>query len=85
MRIAIFSDTFPPEVNGVANYSRLSADALSKLGHKVEVYTVSRLSEKKINEQIGKGYYKINIFLLLKHGSTPTREFRYQAGKRLPV
>ena len=41
MKIGIFSDTFPPQVNGVANTALTSAIVLSNLGHDVYVYTVS--------------------------------------------
>ncbi len=40
MRIAIFSDTFPPQTNGVANVAYQSAKNISELGHKVIVFTV---------------------------------------------
>jgi glycosyltransferase involved in cell wall biosynthesis len=59
MRIAIFSDTFPPEINGVANFVRLSARALARRGHLVQVFTVSKISEKKLNEKIGMNNLKI--------------------------
>ncbi len=42
MKIAIFSDTFMPAVNGVANVVYQSALALSGRGHDVRLYTVSR-------------------------------------------
>src|ERR1700733_12502908 len=38
MKIAIFSDTFFPQVNGVANVAYGSALSLSKLGHEVIVF-----------------------------------------------
>ncbi|MGB7957910.1 MAG: glycosyltransferase [Minisyncoccia bacterium] len=41
MRIAIFSDTFPPQVNGVASVVRDSVIALTELGHEVAVFTVT--------------------------------------------
>lgn len=59
VRIAIFSDTFPPEINGVANFAYLSANALADRGHEVKVFTASRISQKKLNEKIGK---KFKIF-----------------------
>jgi len=46
MKIAIFSDTFPPQTNGVANVAYLSAKGLAKLGHEVFVFTISN---KKID------------------------------------
>lgn len=42
MRIAIFSDTFPPQVNGVAHTAYLSAKNLVEAGHEVAVFTVSK-------------------------------------------
>lgn len=42
MRIAIFSDTFPPQTNGVANVAYQSAKNIAELGHKVIVFTVTK-------------------------------------------
>ncbi|MBM3256434.1 MAG: glycosyltransferase family 4 protein [Candidatus Moranbacteria bacterium] len=56
MRIAIFSDTFPPEINGVANFVYSSAKTLSERGHQVKVFTASRISQKRLNEKIGKNF-----------------------------
>lgn len=47
MRIAIFSDTFFPQVNGVAAVSYQSAKELSKLGHEVMVVVVSPNEQKE--------------------------------------
>ncbi len=44
MKIAIFSDTFPPQVNGVANTAFTSAYELARRGHDVYVFTVSHKS-----------------------------------------
>lgn len=41
MRIAFFTDTFPPQTNGVANTVYRFAQALSRAGHTVRVYTIS--------------------------------------------
>jgi 1,2-diacylglycerol 3-alpha-glucosyltransferase len=40
MRIAIFSDTFLPQINGVANVAYQSAKTLAERGHQVMVFTV---------------------------------------------
>lgn len=40
MRIAIFSDTFYPQVNGVSNFAFFCAKSLAEMGHRVEVFTV---------------------------------------------
>ena len=42
MKIAIFSDTFPPQPNGVANVAYQSAKNLASLGHKVIVFTIAK-------------------------------------------
>ncbi|MEK7160935.1 MAG: glycosyltransferase, partial [Patescibacteria group bacterium] len=42
MRVAIFTDTFPPQINGVAHTAYLSAKNLLERGHKVVVFTVSK-------------------------------------------
>ena len=47
MRIAIFSDTFPPQVNGVASVVRDSANALASSGHDVAVFTVGDKNRKE--------------------------------------
>ncbi len=41
MKIAIFSDTFLPQVNGVANVVYQSARSLSEAGHEVCIFTVT--------------------------------------------
>ncbi len=41
MKIALFSDTFPPQVNGVAHTVYRFALALTEAGHEVRVFTVS--------------------------------------------
>ena len=38
MKLAIITETFPPEVNGVAMTIGVMARELSKLGHEVTVY-----------------------------------------------
>ena len=47
MRIAIFSDTFPPQVNGVASVVRDSANMLASLGHEIAVFTVGDKNRKE--------------------------------------
>ncbi len=39
MRIGLFSDTFPPELNGVANSTYILRNQLEKMGHEVFVIT----------------------------------------------
>ena len=42
MKIAIFTDTFPPQVNGVANVAFDSAKELADMGHQVRVFKIGR-------------------------------------------
>lgn len=51
MKIAIFSDTFPPQIDGVANVAYRSARELSKLGHDVNVLTLSNKFRRKHNDE----------------------------------
>ncbi len=53
LKIAIFSDTFPPQVNGVANAAYLSAKTLVERGHQVHVFTVLRWedADRENNEE----------------------------------
>ncbi len=46
MKIAIFTDTFPPQVNGVANVAFDSAKELADMGHQVRVFTLSNPKKK---------------------------------------
>src|SRR3989344_7498588 len=48
MRIALFTDTFPPVVNGGANAVARSARALAQCGHEVCVFTVSDKSSGEL-------------------------------------
>lgn len=42
MKIAIFSDTFPPQINGVSNVVYRSGLALARRGHDIRIFTVGR-------------------------------------------
>ncbi|MBI5139989.1 MAG: glycosyltransferase [Candidatus Vogelbacteria bacterium] len=65
MRIGIFSDTFPPQVNGVANTALTSAITLGNLGHEVFVYTVAgSLLRRQGGELNGDGDYPFTIIRL---------------------
>lgn len=46
MRIAIFTDTYPPEINGVATSCKSLRDILLKHGHEVMVVTTNPFSKK---------------------------------------
>ena len=51
MKIAIFTDTFPPQINGVSHFVWKSAAALAKNGHEVRVFiaTSSKDASKKLS------------------------------------
>ena len=53
MRIAIFSDTFFPQINGVANVAYQSAKSLADLGHEVVVFVASAKSNKETVKNSG--------------------------------
>lgn len=52
MRIAIFSDTFFPQINGVTTAVYQSAKSLTKLGHEVMIFTVAPDAAKYIDPDI---------------------------------
>lgn len=60
MRIALFTDTFPPEVNGVANSVVHIAQSLSARGHTVRVYTVSKVHAREL-ERITGGAFSVFV------------------------
>src|SRR3990167_1859664 len=61
MRIALFTDTFPPQVNGVANTVYRYAVALTQMSHEVQVFTVSKHSARELEEQTG-NLFSIHTF-----------------------
>ena len=70
MRIAIFSDTFPPQVNGVASVVRDSVAALASEGHDVAVFTVGNTSR---TEKTASGRF----YAVKKLPSLPVPKFIY--------
>lgn len=54
MKIAIFSDTFPPAANGVAVVAAQSAKALAERGHEIWIFTVDQRSRENPFWQEGK-------------------------------
>jgi len=77
MRIAIFSDTFPPQINGVSHFVWKSAEALAKLGHEVRVFMVSQ-SRKQSRENSGYSHNPKLVFL-------PSTSFWGYPGERLEI
>jgi len=60
MKIAIFSDTFLPQPNGVANFVYQSAQSLAERGHEVCVFTVCHAKHKALVTSCE----KINVIIL---------------------
>ena len=73
MRIAIFTDTYPPYVNGVSTSCFNLANILTKEGHEVLV-VAPRFSEGKL-EQIGNVLYVPGVYLKKYYGFRMTNIF----------
>ncbi len=54
MRVGLFTDVYPPYVNGVSTSVLMLKNSLEKLGHKVYVVTVSNTTFKYVYEDYGK-------------------------------
>lgn len=78
MKIAIFSDTFPPAVNGVAVVAAESAKALAKRGHLVQVFTVCPKSP-------GRPFWEEERVALIALPSLPTGSIYESSRLTLPV
>lgn len=70
MKIAIFSDTFPPQVNGVSSVVAQSAMRLALRGHDVRVMTSSQGSKKYI-DGITQGKYIVHNIMSVPSGVYP--------------
>lgn len=57
MRIGIFSDTYPPQVNGVVTVIRTLKKGLEEQGHQVFVFTIKHPDAKK-----EEGVYRLHSF-----------------------
>ena len=73
MRIAIFTDTYPPYVNGVSTSCYNLANILTKQGHEVLV-VAPRFTEGKL-EQIGNVLYIPGVYLKRYYGFRMTNIF----------
>lgn len=51
MRIAIFSETYLPQINGVATHVKILAEGLQILGHEVLIVTADASSRKNYIEK----------------------------------
>ena len=54
MRIGIFTDTYPPYINGVSTSIKMLEKALKEKGHQVYIVTVNNKNMKYIYENDGK-------------------------------
>ena len=73
MRIALFTDTYPPYVNGVSTSTFNLANILTKNGHEVLVIA-PRFSEGKL-EQVGNVLYVPGLYLKRYYGFRLTNIF----------
>lgn len=53
MRIALFSDTYPPQINGVATATYTLAKAMRENGHEILIVTVAEAKQKKLTFEDG--------------------------------
>ena len=82
MRIAIFSDTFLPQVNGVASVAHQSAVTLGELGHDVCVFTVSKNNEKDF-KSIAEGKFSVVTLPSVKAPAYPGERMTIPIGTTL--
>jgi glycosyltransferase involved in cell wall biosynthesis len=78
MRIAIFSDTFLPQLNGVVTTVYQSAKSLIDLGHEVVIFTVAKDPHKYIDPQYG--HIKIITLPSIPAFIYPTLRFTFPFG-----
>ncbi|MGO8674215.1 MAG: glycosyltransferase [Capsulimonadaceae bacterium] len=74
MRIAVFSDTFPPQVNGVAHVVAQSAMRLAQRGHDVHVLTASQGSKRYL-DTLTQGWYVVHNVYSFPSGVYPDLRF----------
>lgn len=80
MRIGLFSDTYPPEINGVANSTYILRCALENMGH--DVYVITTNSEGKTSshwEDDGKTLRFKGAELKFLYGYVMTSPFHFKA------
>ena len=83
MKIAIFSDTFPPQINGVSTYVYQSALSLIKLGHEVAIFTIARplrKNEERVELNTAGGKLKIHILPSMPFWGYPGERFHIPFG-----
>ena len=78
MRIGLFSDTYPPQINGVANSTRILRDELEKHGHEVYVFCPKKIGTSEWSED-HKIYYLAGIELKFLYGYVMTSPIHLRA------
>lgn len=78
MKVAVFSDTFFPQVNGVVNAIRNYDKMLTKRGHEVEVFTSGKKPGESTLDGVTVHRYRAFTFL-------PYPEFEYSVDLLRPV
>ena len=82
MKIAIFSDTYLPDINGVATSSYILRNALEALGHDVIVIT-TELKKGDDYQDVGKVYRMSGIEVKQLYGYRLANVFSLKAMKLL--
>ena len=78
MRIGLFSDTYPPQINGVANSTKILRDELEKHGHEVYVFCPKKIGTSEWSED-HKIYYLAGIELKFLYGYVMTSPIHLRA------
>ncbi|MBR3357574.1 MAG: RecX family transcriptional regulator [Solobacterium sp.] len=83
MRIGLFSDTFPPQINGVANSTYILFEELKKHGHEVYVITTATSRENTGWSEDHRILRFSGIKLKFLYGYTMTGPFHLLARKKI--
>lgn len=78
MRIGLFSDTYPPQINGVANSTSILRDTLEKMGHEVYVVAPKKIGSSDWSED-HKVLYLAGVELKFLYGYVMTSPLHIHA------
>ncbi len=78
MRIGLFTDTYPPQINGVANSTRILRDELEKHGHEVYVFAPKKIGSSEWSKD-HKIYYLSGVELKFLYGYVMTSPLHLKA------
>lgn len=81
MRIGLFTDTFYPEINGVANSTNILRNELKKHGHEVYVICPKKGTIKNVWDDAHEVFYLAGIELKQLYGYVLTSPIHFQAMK----